>query len=100
MKMLLLVYRHYLETDVQALLRKLDVKGFTESPRIYGAGETGTADGSLMNPSYNSMIFTVMPDDQIDRVVAAFKELVKNHKEGSGRPAPLRAFILPCVPAI
>ena len=47
MKMVMVVYRQSLDEDIRHLLKSLDVKAFTESPKVVGIGEAGHAFSSL-----------------------------------------------------
>lgn len=60
MKMLLLAFRQSLEQDLLQLLKKLDVKAFTEALKVFGMGEAGTAYQSLGWPGSNSIILAAM----------------------------------------
>jgi hypothetical protein len=46
MTMLLLVLRHSRDEEMLQLLKEMDVKSFTEAPKVFGMGEAGTAFGS------------------------------------------------------
>ena len=100
MKMLVLVFRYYLDEEMQALLAKLNVKAFSEAPRIYGAGEAGIVAETNVRPGHNACIFAVMPEGQVEPVLAAVREFVRTHRGEHGKQAPLRAFVLPCEQAI
>lgn len=94
--MFLVVYRYYLEEKIQALLAGLGVTTFSEAPKLLGVGEAGKVQDTHIWPGHNSCIFAVLPDQEIDRLVRAFNEFSKKHEEEIGKPAPLRAFLLPC----
>ena len=97
MKMLLLVFRQSLDQDLQKLLKDLDVKAFTEAPKVFGMGEAGTAFKSFAWPGFNSLILAAMEEEQADRVVArlrAFRDQLAQRQHGA--KIPMRVFILPC----
>jgi len=97
MKMLLLVYRQSLDHDLQKLLKDLDVKAFTEAPKVFGMGEAGTAFSSFDWPGFNSMILAAMEEKQADLVVArlkAFRDQLAQRQQGA--KIPMRVFTLPC----
>lgn len=96
MKMLLVVYRYYLEDDVQGLLAKLGVTAFSEAPKVLGVGEAGKVADSHIWPGHNSCIFAALPEDQIQQIVVALRTFSEDHRAQTGKPAPLRAFVLPC----
>jgi hypothetical protein len=97
MKMLLLVFRHSLEDDILQLLDELDVKAFTEAPKVLGIGEAGSALDSFGWPGHNSMILAAMEEDQAERVVQRLKTF-RDHmaQRQHGAKIPMRLFALPC----
>ncbi|TAJ27878.1 MAG: hypothetical protein EPO64_05095 [Nitrospirae bacterium] len=97
MKMLLLVFRQSLEQDLLLLLKELDVKAFTEAPKVFGMGEAGTAYQSLGWPGSNSMILAAMEEEQAERVVQRLK-LFREHlaQQQHGAKIPMRLFAIPC----
>jgi hypothetical protein len=97
MNMLLIVFRESLEEEVRGLLKKLDVKAFTELHEVEGAGECGAVFQSFAWPGANSMILTALPEDHLKRVVEglqAFRD--QRVKQQHGAKIPLRVFLLPC----
>ena len=97
MKMLLVVFRHSLEDEILELLKSLDVKAFTEAPKVFGIGEAGAALHSFTYPGFNSMILTVLAEDQAERVMEGFKAFRDRlAQQQHGAKIPLRVFALPC----
>lgn len=96
MKMLLVVYRYYLEDDVQGLLAKLSVTAFSEAPKILGMGEAGKVADSHVWPGHNCCIFAALPESHIAELISAFRSFSDQHRVRTGKPAPLKAFVLPC----
>ena len=97
MKMLIIVFRDSLDEDIRRLLKDLDVKAFTETPRVVGTGEAGSAFDSLEWPGSNSMIFAAMDEQQAEQVVKglkAFHDRLKQQQHGA--KIPMRVFVLPC----
>lgn len=101
MKMLLVIFRQSLDEDVRELLRSLNVKAFTEAPRVFGIGEAGRSDDSFEWPGFNSMILAAMEDEQAAYVIDKLKEF-RDHltKRQRGAKIPMRVFILPCERAL
>lgn len=96
MKMLMIVFRQSLEDDLQKLLQSLDVKAFTEAPKVFGIGEAGTALGS-MGAGSNSMILAAMENQQADQVtkqLQTFRDHLLERQHGA--KIPMRVFALPC----
>ena len=101
MKLLLVIYRQSLEDDVRDLLRDLDVKAFTEAPKVLGIGEAGEANSSFEWPGCNSLILAAMEEDQASRVIReleAFRDRLS--KRQNGAKVPMRVFALPCEQAV
>jgi nitrogen regulatory protein PII len=97
MKMLMLVFRQSLEDDLLQLLEELDVKGFTETPKVHGKGETGKTFQTFGWPGYNSMIMAAMEDEQADLVVKRLKIFSSTaQRRQHVAKIPLRLFAIPC----
>jgi hypothetical protein len=97
MTMLLLVFRHSLDEEILQLLKEMDVKSFTEAPKVFGMGEAGTAFSSMAWPGSNCMILAAMEDEQATRVVARLRDFRDRlSKQQSKNKIPIRVFSLPC----
>jgi nitrogen regulatory protein PII len=97
MKMLVIIFRHSLEQDLLELLKEVDVKAFTEAPKVQGAGETGSTSHSFGWPGHNSMILAAMEEDHADRVVKrlkTFRDTLARRQHGA--KIPMRLFAFPC----
>ena len=68
MTMLLLVFRQSFDQELQQLLKKLDVKAFTEVPRVVAIGQSGTCFNSFAWPGHHSMVIAAMVEHQADEV--------------------------------
>jgi hypothetical protein len=101
MTMLLVISRQSLGEDLRELLHGLDVKAFTEAPRVFGMGEAGKAEDSYEWPGFNSLILAAMENEQAAQVIGKLKEfrdgLAKRQK---GASIPMRVFVLPCEQAV
>ena len=42
------MFRQSLEQDLQQMLKELDVKAYTEAPKVFGIGEAGTAFNAMV----------------------------------------------------
>lgn len=97
MKMLLLVFRDSLSQEIRQLLNDLDVKAFTEAPKVLGTGEAGAAFDSFDWPGTNSMILSAIEEHQEKRIVEGLKRFRDQLAEQQhGAKIPLRVFVLPC----
>lgn len=94
---LMLVFRSSMTTDMQEVLRKCGVEAYTLIPNASGKGETGNVVGSFFYPGSNSVILSVLPDDEVDRPVDALKSFHAARLETShGQPIPFKLFSFPC----
>ena len=62
MTMLLLVFRESLDHDLRELQKELEMKVFTEAPKVFGVGDAGTAFSSSAWLGSNSMILPATND--------------------------------------
>jgi nitrogen regulatory protein PII len=92
MKMLLIVARDSMLSELEALLRENGISAYTIISNVKGTGLTGRVDGAFLKPEINSIIFSVLPSDQADRAVSALTVL----HTAQGQPVPLKVFTLPC----
>jgi hypothetical protein len=73
------------------------VKAFTEAPKVFGVGESGTAFNSMAWPGSNYLILAAMEVEQVNHVIERFREfrdrLAKNQRNNK---IPMRVFALPC----
>jgi nitrogen regulatory protein PII len=92
MKMLLIVARDSMLSELEALLRENGISAYTIISDVKGTGLTGRVDGAFLKPDINSIIFSVLPSDQADRAVSALTAL----HTAQGQPVPLKVFTLPC----
>ena len=101
MRMLLIVFRNSLEDEVRMLLKGLDVKAYTELPKVAGIGETGTAFGSFEWPDYNSLILVALTKGKADQVLKGLKtfQIEQSSQQPRGK-IPLRVFVLPCLQVV
>lgn len=97
MKMLLVIFRVSLDEDIRQLLQELNLKAFTEAPKVLGIGEAGQAADTLEQPGFNSLILSALEDDQAEQVIGrlrAYRDELSHHQHGAN--IPLRVFVLPC----
>jgi nitrogen regulatory protein PII len=90
MKAIMIMYNQALTEKVEYLLEKLEIRGFTQWPLIYGAG-TKTGDprmGTHTWPEMNSATLTIVSDELVDTVLEKVKKMdAINHEVG------IRAFV-------
>lgn len=94
---LLIVYRSSMTSDLEEMMRKSGIDHYTVIENAMGKGETGSVVGSFFYPGRNSIIFTVLPDTQIDQAMTAMKNFHAERLQNTqGRPIPFKLFSFPC----
>ena len=95
MKMLFIVARDSMLSELEKLLRDNGISAYTIISNVMGKGLAGTVYGTFLQPDINSIIFSVLPSNQAERAVSALTAL---HKDLAthGQPVPLKVFTLPC----
>ncbi len=96
MKMIMVICPDARRDDIRALIEKHDVHTFSELKDVTGEGATGKRMGTRVWPGKSTLIFTVLPDDKKDELLAALKTCTRDLYPGEG----LRAFVLPVEEAI
>jgi len=90
MKAIMIVYNQAMTEKIEYLLEKLNIRGFTQWPMVYG---TGTTDGEPRMgthtwPEMNSAVLAIVNDDLVDTVLEKIKKLDTINKE-----VGIRAFV-------
>ena len=95
MKMLMIVARDSMLSELEKLLRENGISAYTIINNVMGKGLTGKVHGTFLQPDINSIIFSVLPSDQAERAVSALTAL---HKDLTthGQSLSLKVFTLPC----
>ena len=96
MKMIMIICPDARREDIRALIEQHDVHAFSELKDVTGEGVTGKRMGTRIWPGKSTLLFTVLPDDKKDKLLAALKTCTKELYPGEG----LRAFVLPVEEAI
>jgi hypothetical protein len=96
-KMVAVIYRQSLDQDIRRLLKGIDVKDFTEAPKIFGIGDAGDAAHTFPGKGHTCMILSAMREDQAERVIGQLKEFRDDMATIQGTDkVPLRVFAFPC----
>jgi hypothetical protein len=69
MKLLMIIVESVHKEELEVLLNKHDIVGYTEIPQVHGSGTTGQRMGSGAFPKTSSLIFTVIPADFLKPLV-------------------------------
>jgi len=72
-KVLLIVVEESRKEQLEVFLDRAGVLGYTEIPNALGMGTTGPRLGSRAFPKTSAVIFTVLPAEALDPLVAALR---------------------------
>lgn len=72
-KLLMVIVDDRRKEELELVLRKAGVEGYTEIPRVHGFGTTGEKMGSAVAPDTNSIIFVLTDDERLGGVVETIK---------------------------
>jgi len=91
MKMLLIVARDSMLSELKELLRDNGISAYTIISQVMVKGLTGRVYGTFLQPDINSIILSVFPFSQADRAVSALKALhTARDLSTHGQPVPLK----------
>ena len=90
MKLLMIMVDADRREDVEGLLDRYEVSGYSEVPNVLGKGESGRKLGSRAFPGSSTLYFTVVPRDTYEALCGELKTLDAK----SARDDGLTAFIL------
>ncbi|MFO0700425.1 MAG: hypothetical protein U0236_14485 [Nitrospira sp.] len=97
MTALMIVFRSSMSDDLQVVLHDSGISAYTLINNAEGKGITGNVIGSFFYPGTNSVIFAMLPADQVDKAINALKAFHASRLAGSqGRPIPFKLFSFPC----
>lgn len=77
MKLLMIIVDESKKDELEALLNRTGVEGYTEIPRVVGVGTTGPRLGSRAFPKTSAVIFTVLQESALETLLAALREFCK-----------------------
>ena len=96
MKMLMVICPESRQADIRALIGQHDVHAYSEVSQVVGEGVTGKRLGTQTWPGRSSLLFTVIPDDKREALLAALRECRDSLYPGEG----MKAFVLPVEEAL
>ncbi|HQR46065.1 MAG TPA: hypothetical protein PLB02_06565 [Thermoanaerobaculia bacterium] len=85
MKLLMVIVEESCKEQVEVILGRAGVRGFTEIPGVAGIGATGPRLGSAAFPKTSAVILTLLEDGEVTRVGDAIR---------AGCPASGRAHLI------
>lgn len=102
MKTLMIVARDSMATELEELLDKNGINGYSIINKVEGKGKTGKV-GAFHHSVYtgsthfNLMILAVIESDQVEKAVGALKAFHAARKKiAREEPLPLKVFAFPC----
>ncbi|MCP4899042.1 MAG: hypothetical protein GY906_18890 [bacterium] len=81
MKILMIIVESECREELEVLLDRHNVDGYTEIPGAHGVGTSGIRMGSGAFPKTSSVFFTIIDEDQL----AAIKADITNYCEACGK---------------
>lgn len=90
MKLLMIVVDAHHQKDVEEILDRHSVPGFSELPNVLGKGETGRKLGSRAFPGSSTLYFTAVDGDICKTLCADLKAL----NDKAGKEEGLFAFTM------
>ena len=73
MRMLVIVYGGPRADLIPGLLNQQQITGWTQLEKAHGAGSSGRRAGSPAWPGESQVFFSIMENEQVDRVTAALR---------------------------
>jgi len=68
MKMMMIIVDEQFRDNVEVVLEKHSVKGYSEIPMVLGEGQTGKKLGSRLHPGANSIVFSIVMAEKVERI--------------------------------
>jgi len=65
MKLLMIIVESHCREELEVLLQRKRINGYTEIPNAHGVGSSGVRMGSSAHPETSSIFFTVVEEDQV-----------------------------------
>lgn len=91
MKMLIVIGPHSREREIRDSLGRHGARAFTEVPEVLGAGATGAHLGTQAFPGRQTLVFSVLTDEQLASAVESLKAV----RAGLYPDERLHAFAVP-----
>lgn len=68
MKMMMIIIDEQFIDNVEVVLERHQVKGFSEIPMVLGEGTSGKKLGSRLHPGANSIVFSIIQADKVEEI--------------------------------
>ena len=95
MKLVLIVFNFVYDEQVRSMIEELRIPGFTEVPRVFGTGESGKRLGTHIFPGHDTMLLTVVPEEQMAPLLDAIRQFKQGLADRAKRHGGIKAFVLP-----
>jgi nitrogen regulatory protein PII len=95
MKLVLLVFNFIYDEPVRAMIEQHRIPGFTEVPKVFGTGESGKRFGTHAFPGQDTMLLTVVPDEQVSPLLEEITQFKRGLADRAKRHGGIKAFVLP-----
>ncbi|UVT19817.1 MAG: hypothetical protein H8K03_18845 [Nitrospira sp.] len=83
MKILIIVARDSMLSDIERFLHSKGTTAYTIFSNVMGKGVTGRVYGTFLHPDINVVIVTILPPDQADRALSGLKILYARRMEAA-----------------
>src|SRR3974377_875599 len=95
MKLIMIVFNFIYDEPIRAMIERLRIPGFTEIPKVFGTGESGKRFGTHAFPGHDTMLLTVVPEDQLVILLDELARFKKGLADRAKRHGGGKGFVLP-----
>jgi nitrogen regulatory protein PII len=74
MKMLMIIANSKVREELEILLKREGVTGYTEVPDVHGLGSSGPRMGSVVHPDTSSMILVLLEDAKVKQLTQTIRD--------------------------
>lgn len=74
MKLLMIIVDESKKDELEVLLNRVGVVGYTEIPRVVGVGTTGPRLGSRAFPKTSAVIFTILDETTLEKLLEVVRQ--------------------------
>jgi nitrogen regulatory protein PII len=100
MKLVLIVFNFIYDEPIREIIEQLKLPGFTEVPKVFGTGESGKRFGTHSFPGHDTMLLTVVPEEQMSSLLEELAKFKQGLADRSKRHGGIKAFVLPVEQAV
>jgi hypothetical protein len=100
MKLVLIVFNFIYDEQIRSIIERLRLPGFTEIPKVFGTGESGKRFGTHTFPGHDTLLWTVLPADQVKPLMDEIAQFKQGLEYRSKRHAGIKVYVLPVEAAV